>query len=120
GCTERESRSLIYLPLCRDDRVIAVMSVQSYNYGEYNAESLSLLRSIADIAGPAMESVRVSRQKTLFGELGRLLSATGTAEEIAEVAASLADKLTGWDSCIVGLYSAEEDNITYIYLADEV
>lgn len=120
GAVGQPSKSFMFVPVCKENKVVAVISVQSYSENEYSPKILAFVRGIADMAGPALESVRINHQKSLLGELGRLLGAARTAEEIAEIAAGVADNLIGWDSCLVGLYSSDDGTITYIYVADEM
>jgi len=119
GDKNRQSQSIIYCPVVVGDKVVALVSVQSYERNFYTRENLDLVQRIADMAGPALESARASRRGSIFAELGRQLGAARTAEDVTEVIGNMADELVGWEACAIALYSPADDNITYIYLADE-
>jgi len=119
GDKSRQSQSIIYCPVVAGDKVVALVSVQSYERNFYTQENVDLVQRIADMAGPALESARASRRGSIFAELGRQLGAARTAEDVTEVIGNMADELVGWEACAIALYSPADDNITYIYLADE-
>ena len=52
------TRSAISVPLRIGNRVIGVISVQSYRAGAYDAEELELLQGIADVASVAIQNSR--------------------------------------------------------------
>ena len=68
-------------------------------------------------------SARAARQDGLlsaFSALGQRLSASQTAKEAAQIIASVADQLLGWDCCLLDLYSPEEDILTHVLNSDVI
>jgi PAS domain S-box-containing protein len=55
GNEDRPSASLMYVPIRSSDRVIGIISVQSYSYGRYGQSELHTLQRIADAIAPALE-----------------------------------------------------------------
>lgn len=93
GNTSKLSRSWIGVPLMISDAVVGVISLQSYQPGRYNHETLDLLQRIANVIALALENaVLVEEQDRLSRELATQLAAR--REELAalsELAATLVD-----------------------------
>ena len=53
-----------------------------------------------------------------FSDLGRKLSAAHTAAEAGEIIVELADRLIGWDACLLDLYSAADDRVLNVLRKD--
>jgi two-component system, cell cycle sensor histidine kinase and response regulator CckA len=53
-----------------------------------------------------------------FSTLGSLLSAAQTVREVGQIIVDAADRLLGWDACVVELYSPDTDLLTYVLNAD--
>ncbi|MCX7765091.1 MAG: PAS domain S-box protein, partial [Candidatus Sumerlaeia bacterium] len=59
GCTERLSRSLMFVPIRAEDRIIGILSVQSYTPNLYSQSDLQLLQTFADQCGNALRRVQL-------------------------------------------------------------
>jgi PAS domain S-box-containing protein len=81
--------------------------------GEHGKVLLSLFRDVT-------ERTEAELRGAAFGSLGQGLSAAKTAREAAEVIFKVADQLLGWDACLFGLYSAEDDLLSYVLAMDIV
>ena len=66
------------------------------------------------------ERRRAETRIEAFSHLGQRLSATNTARSAAEIIVDVADQVLGWDSCWLDLYSASEDSLSNVLLADIV
>ena len=55
-----------------------------------------------------------------FSDLGRKLSAAHTAAEAGEIISELADRLLGWDACLLDLYSAADDRMLSVVRRDRI
>ena len=55
-----------------------------------------------------------------FSTLGSLLSTTRTVREAGQIIVGTADRLLGWDACLVELYSPETDMLTPVLNADVI
>ena len=53
-----------------------------------------------------------------FSTLGSLLSAAQTVREAGQIIVDTADRLLGWDACLVDLYSPDTDVLTHVLNAD--
>ncbi len=117
---ESSSQTMMFIPVSDGDQTFALISVQSFETGAYKPDDVKFVQKVVSLAAPAFESAQSARRGAVFARLGRELGAAGTAEEVAEQIAVMADDLTGWDCCVVALYSAEDDTLVYIYLSDIV
>jgi PAS domain S-box-containing protein len=59
-------------------------------------------------------------QRAAFSQLGHRLSAAETTREAGEIIFDVADQLLGWDACICGLYSSDEERLTHVLSIDTV
>jgi signal transduction histidine kinase len=57
-----ESKSILYLPLILQDRVIGVITTQSFNKDAYSAYHVNLLRNLATYAAIAIDNASAYRQ----------------------------------------------------------
>jgi len=78
GDKRRRSAALVFVPLIVGERVIGVMSVQSYTPEAYGKTEIELLTAIGAQVAPAVESVLLSHQLVLNSELLRSI-VTGTS-----------------------------------------
>lgn len=85
GNTGRVSASLIYAPLRIGDRVIGVMSVQSYSPHVYTQEHVGLMMAIANQVAVALENSR------LFEQARHRAVQLATASEAGRAATSILD-----------------------------
>ena len=63
GDTSRHSASLMFVPIRKVDKVVGVLSIQSYTPNKYTEEDLETLQSLADHCGGALE--RIQAQEAL-------------------------------------------------------
>jgi PAS domain S-box-containing protein len=73
--TDRRSESIIRTPILAGDRVLGVISVQSYTTGLYTAQDVELLEAFAAVAAPALENIE------LLGAMGAAHEALRESEE---------------------------------------
>jgi PAS domain S-box-containing protein len=64
------------------------------------------------------ERHRIERYNEMLSALGHKLSSVVTAEEAARIIIEAADDLFGWDSCILNLYSPDDDMIFPVLSVD--
>jgi PAS domain S-box-containing protein len=81
----QDSRSALSVPVMARDRVVGVLTLVHPEAGHFNQDDLSLLKSIADQAGIAMENAR------LFAEIRRQVEATVALAESARVVTASLD-----------------------------
>ena len=75
GNIERHSASAMHVPMLAGDRIVGVVSVQSYQENAYGAEDLQMLQVIANQAAISVENAR------LYGSVQRELNERKLAEE---------------------------------------
>lgn len=62
GNEERATASLMYVPMFSKDRTIGVLSAQSYQIKAYSEDQLTLLQSIANVTGIAIEKANLYQE----------------------------------------------------------
>jgi PAS domain S-box-containing protein len=62
GDVNRASASLMHVPMFSKDRIIGIMSVQSYEKNAYSRDQLTLLESIASVAAIAIEKASLYQE----------------------------------------------------------
>ncbi len=62
GSVSRQPLSLIYLPLTTQDRVLGVITVQSFKRNAYTEDDLNLLKTMAAYASVALDNANAYRQ----------------------------------------------------------
>ena len=107
----RGYRSLLMVPMLRDDRVVGLISVTRAAAGTFSEDEIALLATFADQAVIAIENVRLftelqARTADLMrsvgelealGEVGRAISSTLDLDRVLETIVSRADALAGTD-----------------------
>jgi PAS domain S-box-containing protein len=71
GDTSRPSASLLFVSVRSRERVVGILSIQSYTPHAYDRESLAVLQSLADHAGGALERIQAEateREQRLLAE----------------------------------------------------
>lgn len=68
----------------------------------------------------AVARIRADRRSQAFIALGGRLNQTTTPREAGLIIAETADKLIGWDACVLELYHAEDDSTETVLLIDTV
>jgi diguanylate cyclase (GGDEF)-like protein len=86
--TAGKSRSIVYLPLELEGRIIGVLTVQSYRRNAYDDERMAVLRLLVPYIAVAMDNARKLRtirelNETLEGEKKELERAYGRIEHLA-------------------------------------
>ncbi len=85
GSQSRQPRSLIYLPLLSKDRVLGVITIQSFEPHAYTTHHLNVMRSLASFASVALDNANAYRQlNDQEHEIRRLLEEAEHARAIAE------------------------------------
>ena len=62
--------------------------------------------------------MQAEERLAVFSDLGRKLSAVATIAEAGEIIVELADRLLGWDACLMDLYSAADDKVLNVLRKD--
>jgi signal transduction histidine kinase/DNA-binding response OmpR family regulator len=87
GTQSRQPQSIIYLPLLSKDRVLGVVTIQSFEPHAYTDHHLNVMRSLAAFASVALDNANAYRQlNEQEHEIRRLLEEAEHARAIAEEA----------------------------------
>jgi signal transduction histidine kinase/CheY-like chemotaxis protein len=87
GSLSRAPQSVIYVPLISKDRVLGVITMQSFVKGAYDDHHLNVLQSLASYAAVALDNAGAYRQlNEQEHEIRRLFEAAERAREAAEEA----------------------------------
>lgn len=85
GSLAREPQSLIYLPLISKDRVLGVLTIQSFEKGAYTERHLNMMQSLAAFTAIALDNADAYRQlNDQEHEIRRLFEEAERARAIAE------------------------------------
>ena len=111
----RLSASLMFAPLPAGDRIIGVISAQSYTFDTYGAADLDLLVGIAYQAAIAIENARLyekaqerTAQLTMMNEIGRAVSALQDLDSVLELIYCQVQKHRARGRVLHRLYDLEE------------
>jgi PAS domain S-box-containing protein len=132
------TQSLIFCPMILNDKVIGVITVQSYKKNQYTANHLNIIRTLASYAAIALENARlyenmeaevklrtseIIRQKTelensyknieLLSKIGQQITSCLSVEKIIETVYQNVNQLMDASSFWIGIYNKEEQRLNY-------
>jgi signal transduction histidine kinase len=91
GDKSRPSASIMYVPIRKDEKVLGLLSLQSYTPDVYTREDLSTLEALADHCGGALERIRAEQEnERLNQELRLRLEELQTVFRVAPVGIAVA------------------------------
>ena len=103
GDSTRPSKSMMIIPMRSGEKLIGILSIQSYSVGVYNSDDLKTLESLAEYCGGALE--RIANMQALRRSEERYRGLIDSAQDIIltvslqGIITSLNpafEKLTGW------------------------
>src|SRR5215510_7767008 len=128
-------RSLLLIPMLRDEAVIGTIHVSRREPGGFSDDEVALLKTFADQAVIAIENVRLFKELeartqeltrsvdelTALGEVGRALSSTLDLEAVLQTIVMRANQLTGTAGCVIWEYDKphEEFRLRVSHYADD-
>lgn len=125
GLGKQRRRSLLYAPIRQDERIIGLVTIQSYREGRYSSHDLRLLQTIADHMSNAFqrtvaeEKLRLSeRRSSAFSVLAHRLNSVRSPREAGMIIADAAEELLGWDAFDINFYYAGEQRMHHILTLD--
>jgi signal transduction histidine kinase/CheY-like chemotaxis protein len=87
GTISSQPRSIIYLPLVAKDRVLGIITIQSFEAHAYTEHHLNVMQSLASYAGVALDNANAYRQLNEHeAEIRRLFEEAQQARAVAEEA----------------------------------
>ena len=120
------SASWVGVPMLVGERVIGVVSIQSYRPNAWDEEDEQLLYTIVDQVTMAVDSVRLfeetqarAEEMAVLNELGQALTTRLSVEEVLEEAYRGAARLLDIPNFYIGLYDPERDEIHFAFDVSE-
>ena len=83
-----------------------------------NQRTAELRASNEQLAQEIAERCQTQVLLSAFSTLGSLLSTARTVREAGQIIVGTADRLLGWDACLVELYSPDTDMLTHVLNTD--
>ena len=125
GNNAKRSASLMYAPLKAGDRIIGVISVQSYTLNAYMKDDLTLLVGIGNQVGVAIQNARLleevkqnARQLSILNEVGQAVSKIMDLPNLLEAVYEQGRKSLSLDAFFVGLYHPETEEVSFPIMYD--
>jgi GAF domain-containing protein/CheY-like chemotaxis protein len=125
--TMKEPLSWLGVPLRVADRVVGVVSVQSYRANAYGEDEQVLLSTIADQIAVAIENARLfeearirAEELAVLNELAQALTARLSMEAVLEEARRGAARLLDATNFFVALYDPEKDEVVFAIEVSEM
>jgi transcriptional regulator with GAF, ATPase, and Fis domain/serine phosphatase RsbU (regulator of sigma subunit) len=131
-------QSLIFCPMIMNEKVIGVITVQSYEKKQYTPNHLNIIRTLSSYAAIALENARlyedmetevkmrtseVIKQKTelenshkniqLLSKIGQQITSSLSVETIIETVYQNVNELMDASSFWIGIYNEEEQRLNY-------
>jgi PAS domain S-box-containing protein len=132
------TQSLIFCPMIMNEKVIGVITVQSYKKNQYTTNHLNIIRTLASYAAIALENARlyehmeaevkmrtseIIKQKTeienanknieLLSKIGQQITSSLSVEKIIETVYQNVNQLMDASSFWIGIYNKEEQRLDY-------
>ena len=117
--------SAIYLPLIVDNRVIGVMTIQSFEKNAYTSYHLDMMRTLASYAAIAMDnsntyenltSAKLEIEKSndnikLISEIGQQITSTLDLSKVLKLVYTNVNKLMDASAFLIGYYNEGDERI---------
>lgn len=132
------TQSLIFCPMILNEKVIGVITVQSYKKNQYTPDHLSIIRTLASHAAIALDNARlyedmdaevkkrtseIIRQKTeiensyknieLLSKIGQQITSSLSVEKIIETVYFNVNQLMDASSFWIGIYNEDKQRLDY-------
>lgn len=120
------ARSLICVPMILKDRIMGVLSAQSYQPHEYDEIDIQILTNFAGQAAIAIQNAqlfaqtqRKVKQLAVLNEVGRIVSSTIEIEQLLELIYAQVQRILKADSYHVSLYDSAKRTLNYAIVVDD-
>lgn len=125
------TESLIFCPMILKDKVIGVLTVQSYKKNQYTRGHLNIIRTLASYAAIALQNARIYedmegevKQRTieientyqnvkLLSEIGKQITSCLSVDKIIETVYENVNQLMDASSFWIGIYNSSEQRLDY-------
>ncbi len=117
---ESTEHSFLIVPIMSSDRVLGVISIQSYEPRAFNEDDLRFVRTIANQAAVAINNARLFTERgrrieelATFNEIGQALSATVSFEELTSLIYRQTSRLLDTTNFYIALLDEVHHEITF-------
>lgn len=118
GCEERRSRSLMFAPVCWQNQIVAVISVQSYTPYRYASRDLDLLQVFADQCGGTLARLRIESEQEALHRLTGKLTEPLAVKQIGDLIADECRKLFAYDAFWIDILDPVENRFVGLLFED--
>jgi GAF domain-containing protein len=124
GDVSRPSATLLYVPLRLGERVLGILSVQSYSFNAYTPQDVAVVSAIANNVAIAVQNARLFEQAQLraeelavLNEMARALTTLLDVDAVAEALFTYTTRLMPADFFLMALYNAETQDVSFPYIS---
>ncbi len=118
--TERRSRSWLGVPMIADDRIVGVLSVQSYSPNLYTAEHVQFLSIVGNLTARALENTRLFQERErriaelgILNEISRHISGNLRVDDLLETIHSQVSRVIDTTHFYIALSDAQDDELEF-------
>jgi diguanylate cyclase (GGDEF)-like protein len=122
GDSKRRAESGMYAPVRAGQRVIAILSIQSYIWGVYTKDSLITLKALADQCAGALERiwaqekvVQLAARREILYSATKAIAASLDREQLYEAIYSAVKQVMPCDDFIIDGYDSTTNEIIGLY-----
>ncbi|MFY9311128.1 MAG: tetratricopeptide repeat protein [Bacteroidia bacterium] len=107
------THSLMFCPMILKDKVIGVVTVQSYEKHRYTKQHLDILRTLANYAAIAIENARLYNNIQVLNEIGQEITSTQDLGEVLDTVYAKVNSLMDATEFGFGIFNAENQAIDF-------
>jgi GAF domain-containing protein len=122
----RRSRAWVGVPLIAEDRIVGVLSLQSYTPNLYTAEHVQFLGTVGNLAARALENGRLFQEReqriaalSILNEISRQISGNLRVDDLLRTIHQQVGRMLDTTSFYIALYDAATDMLDLRYLVEE-
>ena len=122
GDSDRRAESGMYVPVRAGQRVIAILSIQSYIWGVYTKDSLITLKALADQCAGALERIwaqdkvsQLAERRAILYNATKAITASLDLEQLYEAIYDAVIQVMPCDDFIIDGYNATTNEIVGLY-----
>jgi diguanylate cyclase (GGDEF)-like protein len=127
GDAKRGAESAIYAPVRSGQRVIAVLSIQSYIWGVYTKDSLIILKALAGQCAGALERIwaqekanQLAERRTILYNATKAITASLDVEQLYEAIYNAVKQVMPCDDFIIDGYDQLTNEVVSLYNMERI
>ncbi len=107
------THSLMFCPMILKDKVIGVVTVQSYEKNRYTKQHLDILRSLANYAAIAIENAQLYNNIQVLNEIGQEITSTLDLGKVLDTVYAKVNSLMDATEFGFGIFNSEKQAIDF-------